>query len=552
MPFCERNKLLDIKYAMHHLSARTAFVTRPRLALKAIDSLIPSAEAYNHVPWVYALRFLRVSFSFKLGSSHQDVASAVQNLKAISQLAADNDDGAVSLLSATYEAMFHLRSMTASSAEDAKRAVAAAKSLQFHPLAQALDQVWALLDCVEIICCLVEGNHNMAAQKAEQMAPRMDDYHAHPNVEENGQLLVPLQGSPTSLTENTSGIFLQINNTDHLQFRWLPRRDLWAFCYLLNAIAAQTRGFAESKAETYIQQGLKLIKENMGDANLNQEAILPSTSPLNAAVQRLDWWYNLQWCLDIYMTINACSRAEWAIAVGNLDEAVSAPPMMSDGNGDLRARWETYLRATILQGTGECEQALSMFQSESLRLSASPSHKIQALELDLSILATLNSILITINPMHPQHGLASELHQVVLPFIMNHPNKSFRAAHDLLRSVLYPQDKLIDKKKHFHNCLAAARTVNNTQLVSIALTLMCTMFFNNVVGEQAQKSVSSARALADRSKSNLWRGVAAGLQEQTALRHGNEKDALMAGRDGERLMDSLPAAVKARFGTNLS
>jgi hypothetical protein len=500
---------------------------------------------------VYALRFLRVSFSFKLSSSHQDVASAVQNLKAISQLAANDDDGAVALLSATYEAMLHLRSMTASSAEDAKRAVAAAKSLQFHPLAQALDQVWALLDCVEIICSLVEGNHTMAAQKAEQMAPRMDDYHAHPDVEENGKLLVPLQGTPASLTENTSGIFQRVNNTDYLLFKWLPRRDLWAFCYLLNAIAAQTRGFAESRAETYIRQGLKLIKENMGDSNLSKENILPSSSPLNAAVQRLDWWYNLQWCLNIYMTINACSRAEWSVALGNLDEAASAPPMMSDNNGGLRGRWETYLRATILQGTGECEEALSIFQSESLRLPTSPLHKIQDLEIDLSILATLNSVLITINPTHPQHELATELHQAVLPFIINRPNKSLRAAHDLLRSVLYPQDKLIDKKKHFHNCLAAARTVNNTQLVSIALTFMCTMFFKNVIGEQAQKSVSSARALADRSKSNLWRSVAAGLQEQTALRHGNEGDALTAGRDGERLMDSLPKAVKAQFGSDL-
>jgi hypothetical protein len=113
--------------------------------------------------------------------------------------------------------------------------------------------------------------------------------------------------------------------------------------------------------------------------------------------------------------------------------------------------------------------------------------------------------------------------------------------------VLNPHDKLIDKKKHFANCLNAARAVNNTQLVSIALTLMCTMFFKDVVGEQAQKSVKSARALADRSGSLLWRSVAAGLQQQTAKRHGNEADAERARETSERLTEELPDMVKMRF-----
>ena len=84
-------------------------------------------------------------------------------------------------------------------------------------------------------------------------------------------------------------------------------------------------------------------------------------------------------------------------------------------------------------------------------------------------------------------------------------------------------------------------------LVAIALNLMCTMFFKDVVGAQAQKSVSSARALADRSKSALWSSVAAGLQEQTALRHGNEGSARNFREDGDKLIVKLPQAVKRKF-----
>lgn len=532
---------------MHHLSARALFVTTPRLALKSLDSLIPNTQTYKHTPWVYALRFLRVSFAFKLGSSAQDTAPAIQNLKAISQLAASDDDGAVSALSATYEAMLHLRSASSSSIEDAKRAVAAAKSLQFHPLAQNLDQVWALLDCIEIICYLMEGNVGMATQKAEQLAPRMDDIRANPKPNDDGTLLVPLQAKPGPLTANTSGIFLRIDEKDHLVFQWLPHRDLWAFCFLLNAITAQTRTFADPKVESYIREGLKILRENFSEASVNRPDIFPTSCSVSTSCQRLDRWYSLKWFFHIYMTMNACSRAQWSTASDSLDEAQACPSMTSYGGSALRKRWETFLRATMLQGTGKTEEALSLYNSDVLQLPPTASPRVQDPEVDLCVLAALNTVLITIDPNHLEHGVATTLHEAVLPHVANHPNKSLRAAHDLLRSVLNPQDKLIDKKKHFQNCLSAARTVNNTQLVSIALSLMCTMFFKNVVGEQAQKSVSSARALADRSRSALWKSVSTGLQEEIALRHGNEAEASNAAMENQRLIDTLPDAVKGQF-----
>jgi len=515
-----------------------------------LDPVISAVEAYKFIPWIYALRFLRVTFTFQLGASHQDVAFAVQNLKAISRHAAEDDDGAIALLSATYEAMLHLRSMTASSIEDAKRAIAAAKSLQFHPLAQRLDQIWALLDCTEVICYLMEGNPALAAQKAEQMAPRMDEIRVNPKLNDDGLVLVPLRTTPSSLTAYTSGIFRVIDKVDHLAFQWLPRRDLWSFCFLINAITAQARTFADLKSEAYIREGLKILKENLSESSLDRSGILPQSCSLNASTRRLDWWLHMRWYFHIYMSVNACSRAEWSLALQSLDEAASCPTGGRDLNPALHTKWELFLKASILQGTGETEKALLLYQSSDLRLPINASHKLQDLETDLCILATLNSVLITIDPHHPEHMKTAALHQSMSPFIVNHTNKSLRAAHDLLRSILNPQDKLIDKKKHFHNCLTAARAVNNTQLVSIALSLMCTMFFTNVVGEQARKSVSSARALADRSKSTLWRSVAAGLQEQTCLRHGNEAEAMAAASDGEQLVTALPDAVKANFDVN--
>jgi len=315
----------------------------------------------------------------------------------------------------------------------------------------------------------------------------------------------------------------------------------------LNAMSAQTRTFADPKVESYIREGLKILKENSSDTSLGKTDIFPASDRLNASIERLDWWLNLRWYLHIYLTVNACSRAQWSMASESLDDAQACPLARSWSNTKLRDQWETFLRATVAQGNGRVDEALSLYQSISLQLPSIPSHKAQDAATELCVLAALNTVLILIDPLQANHEAAAAVHHSALAYVINHPNKSLRAAYDLLRSVLNPQDKLIDKKKHFHNCLSAARTVNNTQLVSIALSLMCTMFFKNVVGEQAQKSVTSARALADRSKSDLWRSVAAGLQESSALRHGNEVDAKTAARECERLVDALPKPIRSDF-----
>ncbi|KIV98980.1 uncharacterized protein PV09_09306 [Verruconis gallopava] len=551
IPLCERNKLLDVKYSMHHLAARALFATRPRVAIRSLDAAISFAHAHKHTPWIYALRFLRLSFSYKLDASSQDFTAGIQNVKVMSELASSEDDGAISLICATYSALLHLRSKASNCIEEAQHAIAAAKSFQFHPIAAPLRQIWALLACVEIVCYLMEGSPSLAAQKAEQMASIIDEIRASTSLGDDGLLAIPLRQKPGSLTETTCGIFQRRKDQEFLSFKWLAQRDLWAFCFLLNAIASQSRTFADQKAEAYLSEGLKILKENLSESSLSREDIFPSSSSLDVVINRLDWWYNMQWFFYIYMSINACGRTDWSKAEEYLTEARACPPASILDCGPSRVKWEMFLCATIQQGRGQIEEALSIFQSPALQLPATANNGLHDVETDLGILAALNSVLIMLDPTNSAHSEAARLHEFVSSSLINHPNKSLRAAHDLLRSVLNPQGKLIDKKKHFASCLNAARAVNNTQLVSIALSLMCTMFFKDVVGEQAQKSVRSARALADRSGSMLWKGVAAGLQEQTALRHGSDDDAANARKDRDVFIDALPDAVKSRFALSL-
>ena len=245
---------------MHHLSARTLFITKPRVALKSLDALIPNVQAYQHISWVYAFRFLRISFSLQLGTSHQDLSAALQNLHEVSEIAQIYGDTAISVFCATMESLVHLRSMNAGCIEETQRAIAAARSFQFHPSAKTLSQIWALLDCIDLVCSLLQCNPDTAAAKAKAMSSQIDDIDKAPSSADDGLLLIPLQTSPSPLTENTTGIFKLIDGQDNLVFSWLHRRDLYVLCFLLSSIATQAKNQADTRAVTYLRQGLKILK----------------------------------------------------------------------------------------------------------------------------------------------------------------------------------------------------------------------------------------------------------------------------------------------------
>jgi hypothetical protein len=44
LTLCERNKLYDLKFSIHHLLVRVTFMTSPKAALKSIDAAIKEVE----------------------------------------------------------------------------------------------------------------------------------------------------------------------------------------------------------------------------------------------------------------------------------------------------------------------------------------------------------------------------------------------------------------------------------------------------------------------------------------------------------------------------
>ncbi|KAE9978952.1 hypothetical protein EG328_001160 [Venturia inaequalis] len=532
---CDRNKLLDLKYSMHHLLARVLFKTKPRAALKSLDSLIPNVELYEQIQWVYAFRFLRASLSIEL-ASHHDVASAIDNLHKVNELAESRGDCAILVVSHTFEAMIHLQSLTSDNVEQAQRSVAAARTHQLQSSVKDLTQIWALLDCIDLACSLLEYQHDQQSHKVEVMQKLMDDAIGSEAWRMDGQFAVPLESSPSSLTESTCGIFERTKGKDHLMFSWLRSRDLWALCYLLSGIAASKGGIDRKLAH--------LSEDNFDPSSLDTRLITPESQSLAAAEQRIEWWRNIDWNINLFLTFLHCSRGDWKTSQVYLDATVEASTKLQPEVLDIHRRWTTFLAGVIQQGLGNSEAALKYFQDPSLALPAMTPNRVHEAKTDLSILAAFNALLIIRDPSHPKFSTASLTVAALLPLTQGHPNRSIVAAMHLIKSVVAPSGILIDRKKSVQDALNNGRTAHNSQIVAVTMSVMSSMFFKDIMGDQAKKSVQAAQHLAQRANSDLWRAVAFGAMDTMATKQAKYHDAQQAREYLQASVAKLPEKVR--------
>jgi hypothetical protein len=211
-----------------------------------------------------------------------------------------------------------------------------------------------------------------------------------------------------------------------------------------------------------------------------------------------------------------------------------------------RRRWTTYLTGVIEQGSGNLHAALVAFQDPSLALPTLPTTRAFDSQNDLCLLAALNTLLIIRSPSHPQHYLAESimaaLEPLILPHPHQHPNKAIVSSIFLLKSIL--GNLLTNKKQYLQTALNNARSLNNAQLLAVAMNALTSMFFKDIVGSQTDKSSATAMVLSKRAESNLWRAVANGLMANTLEMQGKAREAEHSRSEGERLVESLPEGVK--------
>lgn len=567
---CERNQLFDLKYSMHHLLARVLFKTGPRAAFKSLDSLIPDVEAYQHIAWAYAFRFLRVSLSLQ-NPSNTEILSALQNLRSISSIAEKRGDRSIFVTCAALEAMVHMQNASTDSIEQAQRAIASARSLQLQTSIRGLTQIVALLNCVDLACSLQQYTPEQASAKMETMQAVMDQAGQDANWNDDGSFAVLIENSSGGqTTASTGGIFQKSGDgRDMITFSWLQHRDLYMLGYYLSGVTAHLRNPTEGKAEKYLQAGLKATQGELPVVNqqirakwltLETESLdVPDVAQgsLHGVSDRAKWQGLINWHMRLHLTFLSCNRADWATAktwLGSLKQSKRTIEV-----SESQTRWTAYLSGVIEQGLGNTEAALSLFQAPMFALPP-PTARVSSTPTDISILAALNSLLIIRDPSHPSHARAGPLVSALEPLCLSHPNKSIVSAFYLIRAICSRtstststnnssterQEPIIKLKQHLQQALQAAKAAANTQLLMLSMNFMTAMFFKDIVGEQAEKSARAGRQLAKRGGDKTWVCVSDGMLAETLDREGKREEAAVARREGEGLIAALPVGLREK------
>ncbi|KAF2711056.1 hypothetical protein K504DRAFT_429600 [Pleomassaria siparia CBS 279.74] len=526
---CNRSHLNDLKYTMQHLHARYQFQTNHRAALRSLDQTIAETETFQHIVWVYAFRFLKVSLSLQV-PGRPEYTSALQQLHAIANHADRRGDNAIFVTCSALEAMIHLRTSGPDHLEHVQRAIAAARSYQLQCSAKQLGRISALIDCIDVACSIQQGQPNLEKVMALQQKADQESGPDH------GIFTVLVEKSfGGNLTYVTGGVFEKApDGRDQLVFSWLPKNDIKMLTYFLSGMVS----LPHEKGLSYLQEGFKLTQHN-----LQRHASFGASIP--SAILQRNWMATLDWNLRFVLGLMAChleDRVHSKKALTSLRSRVTQQPF---NNAERYTRVVSYLEAVYQQTRGSIDEALSTYSLPAFNLpEAGATGATSDFKTDIAILATMNRLLILRNPAHPEHYLTGVLFSQLEPLCNSHPNYYIEGAFRIIRALTTSENSINRQKTLISNALGASQKLQNAQFVTMALNYMTSRFFAEQVGEQSMKSVRAARSVARQQGSVLWRAVSYGLCINTFQRNGLEEDARSSQEAFNELRDRLPTPLR--------
>ncbi|KAK0900527.1 hypothetical protein LTR91_018555 [Friedmanniomyces endolithicus] len=515
---CERNRLTDLQYAMHHLLVRVSAKGSHKAAIKAVEKLIAEAEALKLGHWVYSFRFLRVSLGLQvLGPT--ETAAVLKHLSALKAAAESQRHITVQIVAATLDAAVHLKSGAPDAIELAQRAIAAARMHQLSPEMQCAPQLRALLDCLDLACSLMQHNSTHIIEKMRQMQTSIDaTKYDNAWTQNSSTFLVPI-GSLIGgdVHADTAGIMAETAKGElGLRFDWIHKGQLYALGYLLSGVASNYKHGGESQTDEMLEGALRLARLDAGD--------FPYALP--ATIQHADWQRSASVVARLQQASVQCARSEWASASKIVLEVEETAGEYEPKLDTVTQALLVYIGAVIKHGDGDLKGAEAAYASAPLAWDSN-SKEISALR-DMQAVACLNRIHIL------QHvgrrDEAERMLTLIEPFAIASANLSITAGYYIVAmSAQGPQSPILKLKKELHPGIKAAKAAANTQQLCMIMSIMTNMFFTNIVGDQAIKAARASRTLARQCGSKLWQAVA-----DTRI-------------EGEKMMRSLPESLTKRF-----
>ena len=256
---CDRYKYFDMKYNMQHLLGRLLFQKNQRAAFKFLDGAMTDAQAYQHIAWVYAFRFLKVSLYLEL-ASHQDLTAALTQLRAITHLATEHGDKAVLAMATSMEAMIYLKDLGGMEGfEQAQRALATVRSLQTDRAIGDILQLSVFTSFADISCHLQRVDPAQALSSMQNMTSVLALLDDGEREGSDGSFAIPLTNANMPSIKSENGVIRRKPDGSFiLIFRWMPNKDIYNAGYLLSGIAMAHKNMTDGKkSEAMFSDGMR-------------------------------------------------------------------------------------------------------------------------------------------------------------------------------------------------------------------------------------------------------------------------------------------------------
>ena len=552
---CDRYHFFDLKYNMQHLLARILFSKTSRAAFKFLDGILKDAEAYQHIAWVYAFRFLKVSMHLEL-SSHQDLIAALNVFKSIISLSSSYGDKAILAIGTTLEALTCLRiSGSAEYIEEAQRALAVVRSLQLDPAIAELHQLTVLTSFVDLCCQLQQFEPHQAISKMQIMQNALKTVDSSQLWTDDGSFAIPIPIARMSSCKSQTGIVRRRNSESIvLMFNWMPKEDIYNVGYLLGGASMANRNTVDGqKSEHMLEEGIRrlecesmMIMRSFNSPDTYQGAQQENNkvpTSITIASSQQSWREYMTCYMRLYLAFLLCARTSWSAAKEQQAKIEASVRSMANTPEPLLLL-AVYLEAVIYQGTGNLTEALSLYQSSMLALPTPPEQRSRSqISLDISILSTLNTILIIRSPSHPQRYLVPSLVSSLELLCLQNQNHQICSAYHLVAATT-SSDTILLTKQYLQSALQASKQTDNKHLMCMVLNFMSWKFFRGVVGGQAETSARASQNLAQQCMNGLWMSVSAGLLGDTLEVAGRTEEAERARQSGIKTSGSLPQALQ--------
>lgn len=218
----------------------------------------------------------------------------------------------------------------------------------------------------------------------------------------------------------------------------------------------------------------------------------------------------------IYLAFCSANIGDWAASKQHIDDLMANVRSFGIPLTGPLEDFSLYLTGVYHQGMGQLDHALHIFGDDKFSLLASKSLNTTSadqLHMDISLLAALNKLWILQDSARQDTYANNSLIDELRPFCENHASKDIQTAFNLVLATVAtnPPAQLFQVKNYLRSALQGATVTANTQFLCITLNVMCSRFFSNVIGDQAEKSAMAASTQASNSGNVLWKSVADGM-----------------------------------------